>query len=355
MTTLPAPAKAGLPLRSRIGLGLFVAAMLAAPFFVGDYVLSVLIIVLFSAYLGQAWNIMMGFAGQLSIGHALYVGLGAYASAALFVHFGLPPWIGMLVGVALATLVGSAIGALGFRFGVQGVYFALLTIAFAEFTRVLFDHFDWVGGSGGLFLPVTNRSGNDLVNLRGSPVMFYYLLLAMTLGVLALCRALLRRRIGYYWLAIREDQDAAQAAGIDVFRCKVLAVALSAGLTAVAGVLQAFYNNNLYPETTFATGRSVEIMLAPIIGGLGTLFGPILGAFALTALGEGLTTFVGRLAESGYGLHLDGLKPFLYGLTLVLIIAMQPTGLWPWLCRLGASLGGRNRRRRAVAGTERRA
>jgi branched-chain amino acid transport system permease protein len=347
MTTLPAPAKAtaaGLPLRSRIGLGLFVAAMLAAPFFVGDYVLSLLIIVLFSAYLGQAWNIMMGFAGQLSIGHALYVGLGAYASAALFVHFGLSPWIGMLVGVVLATLAGSVIGALGFRFGVQGVYFALLTIAFAEFTRVLFDHFDWVGSSGGLFLPVANRSRDDLMNLRGSPMMFYYLLLAMTLGVLALCRALLRRRIGYYWLAIREDQDAAQAAGIDVFHCEVLAVALSAGLTAVAGVLQAFYNNNLYPETTFATGRSVEIMLAPIIGGLGTLFGPILGAFALTALAEGLTMMVNRLAEAGYGLRLDGLKPFLYGLTLVLIIAVQPTGLWPWLCRLGARL------RRRLAG-----
>jgi branched-chain amino acid transport system permease protein len=310
--------------RARLAFALFVAAMLAAPLVGGDYVVSVLILVLFAAYLGQAWNIMMGFAGQLSIGHALYVGLGAYASAALFVHVGLPPWIGMLVGAALAALVGSAIGALGFRFGVTGVYFALLTIAFAEFTRVLFDHFDWVGGSAGLFLPVSNRAGSDLLRLRGAPVMFYYLMLALTLAAFALCRFFLRRRIGYYWLAIREEQDAAEALGIDVFRYKLAAVAVSAALTAVGGAVQAFYYNNLYPETVFATGRSVELMLAPIIGGLGTLFGPILGAFLLTFLGEALTA-----ATEAF--RIDGLKQLLYGFVLLAVVALRPAGIWPWL------------------------
>jgi branched-chain amino acid transport system permease protein len=310
--------------RAHIAFGLFVAALAAAPLLAGDYVVSVLILVFFAAYLGQAWNIMMGFAGQLSLGHALYVGLGAYTSAALFVHFGLPPWLGMTAGAAIAALVGSAIGALGFRFGVTGVYFALLTIAFAEFTRILFDHFGWVGGSAGLFLPVTNRSSSDLVNLRGAPVMFYYLMLALTLGAFALCRLFLRRRIGYYWLAIREEQDAAQALGIDVFRYKVAAVAVSAALTAVGGAVQAFYYNNLYPETVFATGRSVELMLAPIIGGLGTLFGPILGAFLLTILGEVLTAATETL-------RIDGIKQFLYGIVLLAIVALRPAGIWPWL------------------------
>jgi branched-chain amino acid transport system permease protein len=310
--------------RARLAFLLFAAGMAAAPLFLGDYALSLLILVLFAAYFGQSWNIMMGFAGQLSIGHALYVGLGAYASAALFVHFGVPPWLGMVAGAGIAALAGGIIGGLGFRFGVSGVYFALLTIAFAEFTRILFDHIDWVGGSAGLFLPVANRATSDLVNLRGSPLLFYYLMLALTLAAFALCRALLRRRIGYYWLAIREEQDAAQALGIDVFRYKVVAVAISASLSAVGGAVQAFYTNNLYPETVFGIGRSIELMLAPIIGGLGTLFGPILGAFLLTLLGEALT-------QASEALRIDGIKQFLYGVVLLVIIALLPGGIWPWL------------------------
>jgi len=314
----------GVPRRAALALALFVAAMLAMPLFAGSYVVSVLVVVLFSAYLGQAWNIMMGFAGQLSLGHALYVGLGAYVSAALFVHFGLPPWIGMLAGMAAAALAGSLIAALSFRFGVTGVYFALLTIAFAEFTRIVFNHFGWVGGSSGLFLPVANLARDDLVNLRGSPAMFYYILLALTLCALALGHLLLRRRVGFYWQAIREDQEAAQALGIDVFRYKIAAVALSAVMTAIAGTLMAFYDNNLYPDTTFAIGRSIDIITAPIIGGLGTLFGPILGAFVLTVLSETMTNL-----SSAIGIN--GLKQWIYGATLLAIVMLQPAGLWPWL------------------------
>ena len=317
--------------RARLAVALFAGVMLALPLVANDYALSVLILVLFAAYLGQAWNIMMGFAGLLSIGHALYVGLGAYASAALFVHFGIVPWIGMVAGTLLAALVGSAIGALGFRFGVAGVYFALLTIAFAEFTRILFDHFDWVGGSAGLFLPVSNRATSDLLTLRGAPVMFYYLMLALTAAVFALCRFLLRRRIGYYWLAIREEPHAAEATGIDLFRYKLAAVAISAAITALGGAMQAFYYNNLYPETVFSTGRSVELMLAPIVGGLGTLFGPILGAFLLTFLGEALTAVTETV-------RIDGIKQLLYGVVLLLIVAVRPAGIWPWLReRLGVA------------------
>ena len=169
----------GLPVRGVILLALLAAALVAAPFLVNDYLLTILIIILYFAYTGQAWNIMMGFAGQLSLGHAIYVGLGAYTTASLYVHFGVSPWIGIFAAIPVAMVCGAVIGFLAFRFRVGGVYFAILTIAFAEFARVGFDHFTWVGGSSGFFLPVANYTVNDLWNLRGKPIMFYYLILAM--------------------------------------------------------------------------------------------------------------------------------------------------------------------------------
>ncbi|HZB93192.1 MAG TPA: branched-chain amino acid ABC transporter permease [Stellaceae bacterium] len=317
----------GLSARSAVALGLFIAVMLVLPLVVNDYIVSVLVVVLFAAYFGQSWNIMTGFTGQLSLGHALYVGLGAYTSAALFVHFGLLPWLGIPAGMAVAAIAGGVIAALSFRFRVGGVYFALLTIAFAEFTRILFGHFKWVGATEGLFLPVANLAHQDPLRLRGSPTMFYYFLLALSLGALGLSHLLLNRRIGYYWQAIREDEAAAQSLGINVFRCKVLASALSAAMTALGGGFLAFYDNNLYPDTVFAIGRSVEIITAPIIGGIGTLFGPILGAFLLTTLGETMTSLTSSL-------EIDGLKQWLYGAALLAIVALQPAGIWPWLRRV---------------------
>ena len=171
----------GVPRRA-LALWALLAALLAAPLVVNDYLLTILILIFYFAYTGQAWNIMMGFAGQLSLGHALYVGLGAYTTAALYVHFGLAPWLGLPLAIAISALAGAFIGFLAFRFRVAGVYFAILTIAFAEFARIGFDHFRWVGGSAGLFLPVANYTQNDIWNLRGSPVMFYYLMLALTVA-----------------------------------------------------------------------------------------------------------------------------------------------------------------------------
>jgi branched-chain amino acid transport system permease protein len=318
-----------LPLRARVALGLLIALLLTLPLIASNYIVSIMVLVLFAAYLGQAWNIMMGYVGLLSIGHALYVGLGAYTAAALFVHYGLPPWLGMIAGMAVASLAGTVIGALSFRFGLTGVYFALLTIAFAEFTRIVFDHFGWVGASSGLFLPVKNLAQADLINLRGPPAMFYYLMLALVAAALALSRALIRSRIGFYWQAIREDQDAAEALGINAFRYKLAAVALSAAMTALAGAIEAFYYNNLYPSSVFAIGNSVELMSAPIVGGLGTLGGPLLGAFVLTVLGETMTTLTSAI-------HLDGLKQWCYGAVLLAIVVLRPGGIWPWLAeRIG--------------------
>ena len=309
-------------------LALLLIALLAAPWLADDYVLTVLIIILYFAYTGQAWNVMMGFAGQLSLGHALYVGLGAYTTAALYVHFGIGPWAGLPVAVAVAVAAGAVIGFLAFRFGVGGVYFAILTIAFAEFARIGFDHFRWVGGSSGFFLPVANYTSNDLWNLRGDPTMFYYVMLALTVAAFVLCHVLLRSRVGYYWQAIREDEIAARSLGIDTFRYKMYAVVISAGMTAVAGVFFAFYYNNLFPEQVFHISRSIELILGPIIGGIGTLFGPIIGAFLLTGLSEIMQELLTML-----GLDAPGAKQVFYGACLLVVVMALPDGIWPWLAR----------------------
>ncbi|MBK3774446.1 branched-chain amino acid ABC transporter permease [Azospirillum sp. YIM DDC1] len=317
--------------RGIVLLALCGVLLLAAPMIADRYVLSVLTTVLWFAYVGQAWNVMMGFSGLLSLGHALYVGLGAYASAALFVHFGIGPWAGMWVAMLAATAAGCFIGFLGFRFGVRGVHFALLTIAFAEVARIGFDHLQWFGGSGGFFIPVAGDAGNDLLNLRGSPELFYYVILALVLVALALSRVLLHSRLGYQWLAVREEPEAAEAVGVDLFRARIAAVAVSSALTALGGVFQAFYFNNLFPEQVFSMGRSIEIILPAIVGGIGTLIGPILGAFILTPLGELLTFLI-----EATGFDLPGLKQLFYGVALVVIVVYRPDGVWPWLAdRLG--------------------
>jgi branched-chain amino acid transport system permease protein len=319
---------AGLNPRGAALLALLAALLLALPWLANSYVLSVAIVILYFAYTGQAWNVMMGFCGQLSLGHSLYVGVGGYAAAALFVHFGVGPWAGLWVAMAACLVFGAVIGFLAFRFGIGGVYFALLTIAFAEFTRIGFDHWQWLGASGGLFLPVAQRTANDVLNLRGSPEMFYYVALALAASAFAFCSWLQRTRIGYYWQAIREDAEAAQALGINTFLYKMLAVMISSAMTALAGVFFAFYYNNLFPEQIFNMGRSIEIILGPIIGGLGTLFGPVLGAVVLTVLAESITELL-RLA----GVELPGVKQVFYGLCLLAVVVYLPQGIWPALAR----------------------
>jgi branched-chain amino acid transport system permease protein len=314
--------------RARVLFAALGVLLLFLPAFADNYILSVATLFLFFAYTGQAWNILMGFAGQLSLGHALYLGIGAYASAALFSHYGIGPWAGTLVSVALCIVAGCILGGLAFRFGIAGVYFTLLTIAFAEFTRIGFDHFTWVGGSGGLFLKVLRRDQIDLLNLRGTPAMFYYVILALTGAAFLVCAALLRSRAGYYWQAIRENEQAAEALGINTFRWKVLAMATSAAMTALAGVFQAFYYNNLFPEQVFNISRSVEIILGPIIGGIGTLFGPIIGAAILTLLADGATELVTAL-----GWDVPGVKQLIYGVALFLVIIFLPHGIWPRLAQ----------------------
>jgi branched-chain amino acid transport system permease protein len=318
----------GVPRRALILSAVLLALLLVAPLFAGDYLLTVLILILYFAYIGLAWNIMMGFAGQLSLGHALYVGLGAYTAAALYVHFGVGPWIGLLAAAPIAGLAGAFIGFLAFRFRVAGVYFAILTIAVAEFARVGFEHLKWTGASAGLFLPVAQYAHNDPWHLRGHPAMFYYILLAAIVLAVVFSRALLQSRVGYFWLAIREDEEAARASGIDTFRYKMLAVVISAAMTSFAGVIYAFYYNNLFPDQVFGIEQSILIILAPFVGGVGTLFGPILGSFVLEAIAESLRTLLAAV-----GVDLPGTNQLFFGVVLLFIIIALPEGVWPWFSR----------------------
>jgi branched-chain amino acid transport system permease protein len=256
------------------------------------------------------------------------VGVGAYTAAGLFFHYGVGPWAGLWLAILLCVLLGMLIGFLAFRFSISGVYFALLTIAFAEFTRIGFDHIDWLGGPGGLFIKVAQRDNMDLLNFRGPPAMYYYAMLLLAAGAFLGCYFLLKSKAGYYWQAIRENEEAAQALGINTFRWKMLAMALSSGMTAVAGVFYAFYNNNLFPEQIFHISRSIEIILGPIIGGIGTLFGPILGAAVLTLLADGITELLAAM-----GWEFPGVKQVFYGVVLLVVVMFLPHGIWPPLAR----------------------
>jgi branched-chain amino acid transport system permease protein len=212
------------------------------------------------------------------------------------------------------------------HFRIEGVYFALLTIAFAEVARIGFDHIAATGGAGGFFLPVRSEDQSQWWNLRGGPTFFYYLALLLAAAAFVLCAILRRSRVGHSWLAVREDPEAARALGIDVNRARMSALLLSAAMTGIAGVFQAFYANNLFPSQIFDISRSIDIILAPIIGGVGTLFGPILGAFVLAPLGEVLISLTGAI-----GLNAPGTKALFFGLFLMAIIAGVPSGLWPRL------------------------
>ena len=309
-----------------LGWGAAVLALLALPLAVRDpYHLNTLILIFYYAYLGQAWNVIGGYAGQLSLGHAAYFGVGAYASTLLFTGLGVSPWIGMWVGAAAGGLLGMVVGLLAFRFGLRGVYFSLLTLATAEICRVLFLHWDLAGGAVGVFLPFRGEAP-ALFQFKGR-VPYYYVALAMMLGVTALVAWIARSPFGWRLMAVREDEEAALASGVNAPAVKVAAIALSGALTALGGTFYAQYYLNIHPGVVFATPLSIEIVLRAFVGGAGTVVGPLVGAAVLTPFGE-----VSRSALAKGGL--EGLHLVLYGALLVVTVLFFPRGLVDGLARL---------------------
>jgi len=308
----------------KLAVLLAVGVLVALPWMVSSYAVTVLIFIFFYAYLGQAWNIVGGYAGQLSAGHAAFVGVGGYAAALLSMHAGLTPWIGMWIGGMLAAALGAFLGYLGFRFSLRGFYFVLLTVAFAEICRVVALNVDAVGGALGLYITFT---GNPRQFQFQDNRVYYYVALALMLGATALVWALERHRLGAYLTAIRQDEGACEALGIDTFRCKMVAMVLSSFLTGVGGTFYAFYLFSLQPNAVFGIPLSVEIIIRPIVGGAGTVLGPLLGSFILSPLAEISRTY---FAQGGWsGVHL-----IVYGLLLISVVLFLPRGAYPALVRL---------------------
>jgi branched-chain amino acid transport system permease protein len=286
-----------------------------------DYTTHVLILIFFWAYLGQCWNILGGYAGQFSFGHAAFFGVGAYTSTALFVHFGLTPWIGLLVGVVLGLALGLFVGYLSFRYGLRGAYFALATLAFAEILQVIAINAGWLGAGAGMLIPLWGEA--PWLFQFSSKRPYYFIILALLAGATYLTYRISRAKLGYCLVSIRENENAAEAIGVDTFAYKMRAMAISSLLTTIGGTFYCQYFFYIDPNLAFGVGNSVEIILRPIVGGAGTIAGPIVGSFVLTPLGELTRQYVRQWS----GQNTPGVDLMVYGAILIVVIVFLPNGV----------------------------
>jgi len=293
-----------------------VAALAAVPALTSaDVVLNFMVGALIVALSAQGWNLLGGFGGQLSFGHAAFYGTGAYVTALLQQRYGVNAWAGAVLGVAAGALVGAAIGFLSFRAGLRGSYFALVTLAFAEVLRILANAAPLTGGAAGLLVRLDVRADNFQFASRAT---FFYVALGCVAVALLLTWSTSRSRFGARLAAVRENEEAARALGIDAFATKLRAITLSAAITAAAGVLYVQYYLYIDSNLAYGAGVSVAALLAPVVGGVGTVLGPVIGAVALEGLGQ-LTRLVAG--------SVPGIDQMLFGLMLVAAIAFMPGGL----------------------------
>jgi branched-chain amino acid transport system permease protein len=307
-------------------LGAGVVVLLAAlPLVVDDiYYQHVLIICLVYVVLGQAWNLVGGYAGQWSLGHAAFFGLGAYTSTLLLLHANVSPWLGMVAGGTSAAAVACVIAFPCFRLRTH--YFAMATLAIGETLRVLFLAFDWTGGATGLVLPVQRiPSSSDM--LWASKLPYFYVILALAVATTLLIAQVERSRLGVYLRAINQDEDAAARLGIEPRRYKLLALAGSAFVTGVTGTFYAQYTTYIDPFSVMPSMLSVRMVLVPVFGGLGTVAGPVIGAFTLIPLSE-----ITRVTWGGRGIGIDQV---VYGAIIVWLTIWMPGGVMALVRRAG--------------------
>jgi branched-chain amino acid transport system permease protein len=280
-----------------------------------NVVLNFLVVALLIALVGQGWNLLGGFGGQYSFGHAAFFGTGAYVTAVLQVRYGINAWLGFCVGIVAGSLVGALIGALSFRSGLKGSYFALVTLAFAEVLRIIASVAPFTGAGVGTLIKLDLRPETFQFQSRAP---FYWIVLGLVGVSLVLIRVIEDSRFGAYLVAVRENEDAAQALGVNTTIIKLGAMTISASITAAGGCFYAQYF--LFVDAGIAYGPwiSIEALLAPIIGGVGTVFGPLLGALVVKALGE-----FAKLATG----DAPGLDLMIYGCVLILVVAAAPRGI----------------------------
>lgn len=274
------------------------------------------ILMLMTAELGVAWNLLGGYAGQVSLGHAAFFGAGAYVSSLLSIHLGISPWLGMLAGGAAAALLSVFIGFPCFR--LKGHYFAMATIAVGEIVQAVVNGSDSVGGAVGLYLPLEETGFAGFV-FNKSKLPYHYIALGLLLVALLVSWLVHRSHVGYYLRAIKDEPDAARSVGVSLRRYKLYAIAISSFLTAMGGTLYAQKELFIDPGSTLSTSLSIKIALAAILGGVGTLAGPVVGAVLLTGIEE-----ASRIVFGGTG---QGTDLVVYGLLIVIIAVYQPSGI----------------------------
>ena len=289
--------------------------------------LHILILLYLYAYLTTSWNLVGGFAGVLPLGHAAFVGIGAYTSTVLSLQYGISPWAGMLVGALLSAVVGVIIGLPTFK--MRGAYFALATIAFAEGIRVMVENIDYLGplqlnGPRGLQIPPLKIGFLNFMFTGKEP--YYYIILVMLTGVLVLTWFVSRSKLGYYLMAGGEEPEAAQALGVNVARAKLIAMAMSSFLTAFAGTFWAQFTLYIHPKSVMSLDISFEIAFIALIGGRGSIAGPLLGALLLRPVSD--------FSRIYFGSTLPGLHLIIFGVVLILVMLYQPRGLQEPLTRM---------------------
>jgi len=277
--------------------------------------LNFVMMALYAALLAQAWNILGGFGGQFSFGHALFFGTGAYVQAIAQLQWGWSPWLALPMGVAVSAAVGGWVGALSFRYGLKGSYFALVTLAFAEVFRIMATTVPFTGAGVGLMVPLREGFANMQFGSRRG-----YAMLALGLVVLALLVTcwLRHSRFGAWLQAVRDNEDAARAIGVNPFRVKLGAIALSGGFMGAAGAFYVQVFQYIDPGIAYGAHTSVEALVGAIVGGMGTLWGPIMGALALHVLAD--------LTRNLFG-QLPGINMVIYGTVLIMMVMFAPRGL----------------------------
>ena len=277
--------------------------------------LTFVMMALYASLLALAWNMLGGYGGQFSFGHALFFGTGAYVQAIAQVNFELNPWLALVLAVLAAAGVGLFVGALTFRYGLKGSYFALVTLAFAEVFRVLAVSFGFTGGGVGLMLPLRESFANMQFGTRKGSIA---LVLGFVVAAMLVTAWLRHSRFGAQLQAVRDNEDAARAIGVDPWRVKLGAIVLSGGFMGAGGAFYVQVFQYIDPAIAFGPSSSVEALVAAIVGGMGTLWGPVLGAVVLHLLAE--------LTRNLFG-SLPGLNMVIYGAVLVLIVMFLPRGL----------------------------
>lgn len=294
---------------------LFLLVALAPPLMSSSWI-NIGILTMLFVYLCVAWNIVGGIAGQFCIGHSLFLAAGAYTSTLLAIHFGVTPWIGMFAGAAVATLIGMFIAWLSFRYALPPLSFALVTIALAMLGYLAISSIDLLGASRGLTLPVR---GTPAAYQFRNDVTYYFVISAHAIGAITLSAWLYHTKIGLYLRAIRDNERAAHAIGVPVLKYKMLAMGISAALTALGGVFYAQYLQYVEPRTFASINIVIEIILFTVVGGAGTVWGPVVGPVLLVPAGE--------LLRHELGGGLPGAHLLAYGLLLVAVIRFAPDGL----------------------------